>query len=148
MKPQITDEVGEFGDDFLHFYFTEFPFLQMNIQILAVVNECTTTEVRFEPDKETVVQKLGQENSVIALPSIVASPDCGVETEIEAINLEADLLPEGFSLDDLVVFDLKALTLTVTKQENLALLGQNVHVKLQLRAVIGFELNYSVIIRY
>lgn len=99
---------------YLRFYFDDEPELQLRIEILAHVSECTFETVDFSEKIISVVQVLGEEASTVQLPELVTAPVCNRKPVLGDFELKLEDTPlGGLPLDSLVSFDSEQRSLTV-----------------------------------
>ena len=79
----------------------------MKIQIISQVKECIIESVYFEEGNISGTMSLESDEQIeVILPKMIANPICDADPIITSFQLNADNLPEGFTVANLVTFDL------------------------------------------
>ena len=71
----------------------------MDVQIISDIEECFFSSAEFEQQLMSTTYLLGQEDTDVQLPEILATPNCGFDPEVKNFVIQSKTLPMGYTMD-------------------------------------------------
>ena len=71
----------------------------MDVQIISDIEECFFSSAEFEQQLMSTTYLLGQEDTEVELPEILATPKCGFDPAITNFVIQPRTLPKGYTMN-------------------------------------------------